>query len=646
MIAIRCPRPVTVLVMTGTFVTLGRQAHSQAVYEPLEPGSFQNSAVQAIAQVSCFDGVNTTGIDDRGRTDFWMNHQFIGFGSYSHSGSASACASATSQASCLLSPFEIRATGQAFAAGGSQTGDPDNPSSSAAAVAYGSFEFHFRVPTSIEVSIQGTASGSGAALLSALDGTTPLFQFENSSVNQALLLEAGDYLLISGATGVSFPDFSVGPGFCSVSLRFGCQQIFPEVWLQTRPPYSGKCYATHQIPEGQDPRPPCSLGTMDQYACALFALTSALNSVFPDSPTPFEPLGFNDFLVDNGGFVRKQDATGEFTIPTRILDWDGALKAVDPDGTLIRRVIPRSPLHVAEFVCSKGLPLIARVPSPHPNEHGVYGDHFVLITGRVGDDYTIADTATFDGQPPRSLLSQYGGLNAVRQLQGIEPTGGSESQLAFTNNGLLEVLAPDSVEILVTDPLGRSTGTTEPVVEGIPDSLFDNVRLSDDTDAQAETVDWQAVSVYSPEIGLYSLRVSAEPGIHTIHVRSFAFDGQSLPPVDIEYIASAGSTSIAITFSGLPEAPTLVRRNASLASLADAVTTAWQLGAISSSGVYVALTQRLARAASLLNMGNTTAATRALEVFASLVTMLSGHQIEEDWAHVLSSMAGAVPDGW
>jgi hypothetical protein len=164
--------------------------------------------------------------------------------------------------------------------------------------------------------------------------------------------------------------------------------------------------------------------------------------------------------------------------------------------------------------------------------------HYVLVTGKDGDRYEIADPATGS---MRSLNDDYGNKFQTRGSV-VDPNGDISS---------LNITSDHNVSLLVTDSLNNRTGedpSSGAVVQQIPGSAYFIDRITDgDIDginsAGEPEPTTHAVQIFQPSQGVYSLIVKGvAEGPYTISIDAFSNNGGPQPPISLEGTIAQGAT--------------------------------------------------------------------------------------------------------
>src|SRR5205823_3410149 len=146
--------------------------------------------------------------------------------------------------------------------------------------------------------------------------------------------------------------------------------------------------------------------------------------------------------------------------------------------------------------------------------------HFVLVTGKRGNQFLIADPG-FSG---RTTLDDYNNQFQTRGFVSDPP--GDISELDF---------AVDDAELLITDVAGKHTGfdpSSGNVVEAIPGSVYYRDALEDDVTGAPPAHSAGILQIFQPSQGPYSIAIiGLKPGTSTLSVRAFSQDGTAQPPI-------------------------------------------------------------------------------------------------------------------
>jgi hypothetical protein len=322
--------------------------------------------------------------------------------------------------------------------------------------------------------------------------------------------------------------------------------------------------------------------TIQQKGCALTSLSMALNSAGV-SNTPFT---LNDFMsLTDGDFIGASvnwgAATRDVSGPLNLKFHFQAIDSTDD--------MQAATDYLANVVCEQRHPVIVGVDL---DSNGTPG-HFVVVTGKQGNDYTIADP----GFSSRTLLSDYNDEFVTRGF--VADPAGDISEL--------DVAVGDVAEFLITDPSGRKTGydsATSKIVKEIPNSEYFRDALQNDVTGAAPTETNHFASIFQPNSTTYNVVVTGlKLGTFTLVGRIFAQDGTPAVEILVSGIAGPGSsTEFTIHENTTPPAQANVGAKATFDGTLDDINNALLLQLIDNRGIAKSLSQKIlaARADSAL----------------------------------------------
>ncbi len=416
-----------------------------------------------------------------------------------------------------------------------------------------------------------------------------------------------------GGVSIAFDNFQTNSGTVSCACNLNVQElkqgIFPKG--DGNPTWESDIY-DHSSPS-----------TIYQLGCALTSLSMALN--FAGVPT--DPGSLNRFMIQH-----DTDYSGAS------VNWGPTTKDISTlSGKKISfqstRLNSRSSLAAAtqyldDTVCQKRLPVIVGV------NLDANGDpqHYVLVTGKEGSDFLIAD--------PFFSKSTLGDYNNEFETRGFVPDPpGDISELDLT--------VGDNAELLVIDRSGKRTGfdsSTVSLIEEIPLSAhFVDALQNDETGAPPTQVS-HSIQVRQPMGGTYRVVLSGlTPGTYTMSVRAFSLDGSSQPETVSSGIAGIGSIStLKLQFASSPgSTPTLVVLATFQSTLAD-IDNSLQLELIDNHGVANSLSQKVRSALDAATRGQKQAKVDILDAFKNEINAQSGKHIRRVAVQVLLQDAASL----
>lgn len=427
-----------------------------------------------------------------------------------------------------------------------------------------------------------------------LNGSTVLGTVSQSVNGQAgaLLAAASDTQSITSIQLSSDTDFAIA----QIRSGSGLCQTHVTRLSQANPLWATKLY-DHS-----------SVDTIQQKGCALTSLSMALNSAgittLPGGVTN-DPGGLNQFMktTDTDFYGESvfwgpaaRDASGgtlKFHLSNinSLQDWDGATNYLDT------------------AVCQQGNPIIVGVDLNSSN----VPQHYVVVTGKQGSDYTIADPGY-----AKTTLSQYGNAFVTRGFV-ADPSGDiSELDLAIG----------DVAEFLLIDPVGQKTGfdpSVGQIDQQIPNSVYLKDSLQNDLTGAPPTEIDHFGEIFQPSPGAYQIVVTGlKLGTYSISSRMFSQDGSAQPDVIVPGIAGPGSSSaFSIQLTSTIGGKTTVTSKATYQSTLADVQNLLSLALIDNQGIANSLSQKIQAAQS----ASQPARANVLNAFINEVSAQTGKHI-------------------
>jgi hypothetical protein len=287
---------------------------------------------------------------------------------------------------------------------------------------------------------------------------------------------------------------------------------------------------------------------IEEKGCAMTSLCMALkhagitNLTLNGSTVTNTPGTLNDFMVANSCFTSRGNTLWASTVTAasnRRLIWNSVVISSLTSSNEARD-------YLNSVVCGTGTPVVVGVKL---NSDGNPG-HYVLVTGKDGEDFLIANP----GSSVTNRLSQYqyryetrGHISKVVATAPAIPQGKAALDVELAGpQGALFVVGCDGVNLLVTDPLGRRAGVelggTNRVTE-IPGSVSFFDALDDDLTGEEDNSGCHSVYVTRPAQGLFQVSGTATTnGPVNIRIVTRSHDGEMSPPVDIQTNLATGMT--------------------------------------------------------------------------------------------------------
>ncbi len=367
--------------------------------------------------------------------------------------------------------------------------------------------------------------------------------------------------------------------------------------------------------------------TISEKGCALTSLSMALNF----AGLANDPGSLNQFMMqtDNDYYGLS-------------VNWGPATRDRSNGSLRFNGFRSRSTQALDDALC-QGSPVIVGVNLNAKGEPG----HFVVVTGRQRDQYLIADPGFAGRTTLESYNNQFetrGSVLAVtgsnsnsfnRTFQFSDPTTAQAEDLSE-----LDIAVGGNAELLVVDQIGNHTGldsATGMIVEGIPNSVYFRDALDNDETGELATETGHLVQIRQPAEGTYSVDlIGTKLGTYTLSIRIFSQDGSLQPPIVIQGITGAGSTSsFQILVAVGPGAVTKVVRVATVGSTLNDIRNSLDLGLIDNAGIARALSSKLEAAQAAAARDQKQTSKQILEALKALISAQASQHIDGLAAQVL-----------
>jgi hypothetical protein len=259
-------------------------------------------------------------------------------------------------------------------------------------------------------------------------------------------------------------------------------------------------------------------------------------------------------------------------------------------------------------------------------KRGAQPQHYVLITGKAGNRYTIADPLS----PSPGFLDTY----FTFETRGYVPDpAGDISELNISTS--------DTADLLLVDSLGNSTGfdaQVGQVVENIPNSVHFIDSLENDLTGVSPSHATNSIHLFQPTPGTYRLVLAGlQPGLFSVSIKVFNQDGSAQPGVAITALASLGSTSaLQLQLLTAPGTNTGVVRAATYDSALADIANSLEQGLIDNAGIANSLAAKLQAAEAA---GSPQQRLDVLGAFESELSAQSGKHIDPVAVQILSEDA-------
>ncbi len=270
--------------------------------------------------------------------------------------------------------------------------------------------------------------------------------------------------------------------------------------------------------------------TIGEMGCALTSLTMALNF----AGIQIDPGTLNAVMIGHGGYDKSS------------VNWKPATSYISNDQLKFDELRSRSLNKLEDRLC-QGYPVVVGVDLDAKGQPG----HFVLVTGKEGDEFTIKDP----GYVNRTKLTDY---NSIFESRGsVVPKNFSFTNALNKTSGLeanvmsslsdMTISVGGNAELLIIDAAGRRTGydpITGAILEEIPNSVYFRNSLNNDETGELDTQSTHSIIISQATPGAYTLIVTGQDsGASEVSVTSLAQDGSAQPGVSILSVTQSGSTA-------------------------------------------------------------------------------------------------------
>lgn len=455
--------------------------------------------------------------------------------------------------------------------------------------------------------------GTGIEFGTFLGGTS-------SDTGNGIALSAQGKIYITGqTTSANFPlvnplqtNLDGGRDAFVAVLQLGCQLDITRLSQGGTAPWANDVYDTSNL-------------RIRALGCALTCLAMALNH----AGVATNPGVLNVFMIQNGGYQGRSVVFRTATQQVAAAQSDPILSSLkfhdrrinslsDPDEAID---------YLEDIVCKQGFPVVVGV------DLDAQGDpqHYVLVTGKQGDEFTIADP----GFAGRTTLSSYPNFETRGHV--ADPPGDISS---------LVVSVGDGAELLVTDSAGNRTGFDpgQGRVEEIPRSVYFRDSLENDETGEPPTETTHSAPIFQPAQGTYRILLTGlKTGLFQVLIDAFAQDGTPQPQLRITGFSGGGSaTSFEIQFVSSSGGVTQAVRLATFASTLGDIANAAQLGLIDNHGIAKSLSSKIEAASAAADRRAFDTSRNILEAFKHHVTAQTGKHIDSIAAQVLLEDADSL----
>ena len=368
-----------------------------------------------------------------------------------------------------------------------------------------------------------------------------------------------------------------------------------------------------------------STSTIRELGCALTSLSMALN--------------FDGLANDPGSLNQFMRETDNDYVGTSV-NWGPATRDRSNGSLRFNAFRSRSTQDLDDALC-QGRPVIVGV---NLSANGVPG-HFVLVTGKRGDQYLIADPGFAGRTTLNSYNNQFETRGYVFSSSGSNPNSFSPFLFGLMpaqteDLSELDIAVGSNAELLVVNQVGNHTGldnTTGMIVEGIPNSVYFRDALENDETGESPTETGHLVQIAQPVEGAYRVDlIGSKLGTYTLSIRIFSQDGSAQPPIVIQGFTGAGSTSsFQILVVVEPDAVSKVVRVATIGSTLNDIRNSLDLGLIANAGIAQALSSKLEAAQAAAARDQKQTSKQMLEAFKALIRAQASQHIDSLAVQVL-----------
>jgi hypothetical protein len=366
-----------------------------------------------------------------------------------------------------------------------------------------------------------------------------------------------------------------------------------------------------------------STTTIQARGCALTSLSMALRTA--------NIATLADGLTNNPGTLNQFMSTNDTDYYGTAVNWGPATR--DASGGHVKFHFgifdstdnaQAATQYLDDTVCRLNKPVIVGVEL----DSGGTPSHFVVVTGKQGSDYTIADPGF-----ARTTLTAYDNEFVTRGF--VADPSGDISELNFA--------VGDVAEFLIVNSSGQKTGydpSIGQVVQQITNSVYFRDALQDDLTGAPPIETDHFSEIFQPSQGTYQIVITGlKLGTYSVSSRMFSQDGSPQPELLVPGIAGPGSSSaFSIQVNSTPGAISTVAAVATFESTVGDISNALALGLIDNQGNANSLSQKIlaARDANQPSRGN------ILNAFINEVNAQNGKHISAIAAHVLSQDASSL----
>lgn len=374
--------------------------------------------------------------------------------------------------------------------------------------------------------------------------------------------------------------------------------------------------------------------TMDRWGCAVTSAAMVLNyhgmTQFQDN-TPINPGSLNQWLKTNNGYLTGSGTDG----PYSYLSWPAISKLTEDlfeaSKSAVKLVHNRATPSASTTILLNEDLTVEKFPDILWVKNASTSGHFVVAKGIANDTYTINDP---EWNVP--FLSSFN--NNYMQVDRYVPSN--------TNFSYIVIVVNPSVEILVSDPLGRKigkyihNGQTEAFNE-IPNASYSfQDPISNPDDEQNPEILGTGVNEFllpEPTNGDYTIILSSmEDKNYTLNISSFENDSDNTVTTLSGSVGSNIDDTFNLNYSQTQ--PPEVQKVVTFQSIIDDINELRSIGEIKNFGTYISLLTKTNIASKMKNIKPEVTQKILMSILAELNAQRGKGLTEETYQILLSDV--------